>query len=233
MKETIQSLSLDYGDARFYLYQFQVPANTDSVPTHHAHRFYEWHLAHNGSHLYEINGQHIPLWPNQLLIIPPNVNHASVPMEVADYEYSVLAVSLTKIEGECGFYSFFEKVLNDYALSPINVPLSFSRRMAELSKKVSFPSIKENCYLKMQSSTLIYELFELLDRYHTAKEPHNSGVSIENRLTLLDTVINNPQCSLTDIAAAINYSPRHTARLIRTTYGCSLSELRKRRSKGE
>jgi AraC-like DNA-binding protein len=34
---------------------------------------------------------------------------------------------------------------------------------------------------------------------------------------------------LEQIAAAINYSPRHTARLIKNTYGASLSEIRRSR----
>ena len=37
------------------------------------------------------------------------------------------------------------------------------------------------------------------------------------------------QC-LKDIANEISYSPRHTARLIKSIYGCSITELRKKQN---
>lgn len=234
MKERINSICLDYGDARFHLYQFHVSnKKVLDEPIFHEHCFYEIHIAHSGSHIYELCDRQIPLHQNQMLIIPPDVSHASVQQTDWNYEKSVISLSLTKIDGESGFYSFFQNALNSCALTPVGISTSLTHRATELLRSELYCIIKGECYLKMQASALIYELFDLLDQYKNAEELKGSLTADENRLILLDAIINDTERSLTDIAEAINYSPRHTARLIKSTYGCSLSELRKKRSGGE
>ena len=83
------------------------------------------------------------------------------------------------------------------------------------------------CYLKKEGAALIERLVLLLKKYL----PENFAPSHErNRydvLTLLDIMVGRFEFSLSDIAAQVNYSPRHTARLIKQIYGASLSEVRR------
>ena len=166
-----------------------------------------------------------------MLIIPPQVPHASVLSASWDYEYTVISFSLEKRDGEDGFYSFFESSLNACALTPINISPSFIKKAIELMRGELYCAIKGECYLKMQGSAFIYELFDILNHFGTATEPKNASENESNRLVLLDTLINDSSVSLIEIAAAINYSTRHTARLIKSIYGTSISEIRKKQNK--
>ncbi len=230
MKEKISSVSLDYGDALFHLYQFNhfsKSPNSDQT-IHHEHRFYEIHIARGGAYTYEIDGKHIDLRENQMLIIPPDVSHAAVVSASWDYEFSTISLSLDKMDGENGFFSFFHTSLNNCALKPINVPQSFIRRASEFVRGETYSAIKGECYMKMQSAALVYELFEILNHFGTATEPKGRTENECDRLILLDTLLNDPGISLYEIAEKMNYSTRHTARLIKSIYGSSISEIRKK-----
>ena len=231
MKENINSISLVYGNARFNLYQFNLftqTARTESVL--HDHKFYEIHMADEGSYTYTSGEKQISLSQDQILIIPPGVYHSSVPNAAWNYKFSVLSFSLSKTDGEDGYFEFFQKALKDCSLTPINIPQKFIKRAAELSRRELYGTVKGECYLKMQASALIYELFDILNKFGIADAPKKSSKKGNDNLMLLDALINDPSKSLNDIAAAICYSSRHTARLIKSIYGCSITEQRKKQS---
>ena len=235
MKETIHSITLAYGDALFHLYQFQLnPSTEPKDQVIHGHRFYELHIAQEGSYTYSVGDRQIPVTRNQLLIITPDIPHASVQKQTPEgYRYTVLSLSLEKQEGEDGFYAYFQQTLDEYALRALPIPAELSRRGAELNRGELYGALRGSCYLKMQASTLIYLLFESLNGFRFSGTARHSECDEHNRLVLLDTLINQADHSLSDIADAIHYSPRHTARLIRSIYGTSLSELRKKQSRKE
>lgn len=232
MKETVHSVTLTYGNALFHLYQIQLDPIAPPEEQHavfHEHQFYELHLAHSGSFVYTVGENSIFLQPHQLLIIPPDIPHISIPTPPPqDYRYSVLSLSLTKTDGEDGFYSYFQHTLAECSLHALSMPSGLERRCTELARAERYGALRGECYLKMQASALIYELFESLNEFHFTGFAPRSVCDEQNRIVLLDILVSQHNYSLSDIAAAINYSPRHTARLIQKTYGLSLSQLRKK-----
>ena len=229
MKEKVNSISLGYGDTLLHLYQFHLSSKGSlEKSVFHEHKFYEIHIAKNGSYTYTLNDRSITLNKNQILIIPPDVSHASVYNTSWDYEFAVLSLALERREGESGFYSFFSEALNSCSLLPISVPATLVHRVGELKNNEYYGAIKGECYLKMQGGAIVYELFESLNHFKSEEALRSTTTESDNRLILLDVLVHEPSRSLTDIAAAINYSSRHTSRLIRSIYGCSLSELRRK-----
>ena len=83
-------------------------------------------------------------------------------------------------------------------------------------------SYLQSIYLNSCASKVIYSLCDLLtddkDKSYPETDEHLE-VKIEN-------LVNYFNISLTDIANEINYSPRHTERLIKRIYGKSLTEIR-------
>lgn len=235
MTETIHSITLAYGDALFHLYQFQLnPSTAPQDQVVHGHRFYELHIAQEGAYTYSVGTQQIPVTRNQLLIIPPDIPHASVQTQQPDgYRYTVLSLSLEKQEGEEGFYAYFQQTLDQCALRALPIPAELSRWGAELNRAELYGAIRGSCYLKMQASALIYLLFDSLNGFRSSGMARHGECDEHNRLVLLDTLVNQADRSLSDIASAIHYSPRHTARLIHKLYGVSLSELRKKQCRKE
>jgi AraC-like DNA-binding protein len=74
----------------------------------------------------------------------------------------------------------------------------------------------------MVAAGFIYQLFAHL--------VENASIAVpgkQDALVLMDNMINRPDVTLAEIASTINYSQRHTARLIEKYYGTSLSQLRK------
>ena len=230
MKGNVNNVRLVYGDAMFQFYQINLnnpPEN--SQPIFHDHKYYEIHMATEGSHAYSIDNRQFSLFQNQMLIIPPQIYHSSVPKDPGNYKFSALSFSLCKTEGEEGYYDFFRNSLESYALTPINVPQKFIKRTDELSRRELYGTVKGECYLKMQASAIIYELFDILNQFGNTDSLKRIPKSDDN-LVLLDALLCNPQKRLKDIADEISYSPRHTARLIKSIYGCSITELRKKQS---
>lgn len=231
MKGKVNNVRLVYGDARFHLYQINLNNPVERTePVFHDHKFYEIHMASEGSYTYTTNDKQITLSQNQMLIIPPDVYHSSVPSSPWNYKFSALSFSLTKIEGEEGYFDFFQKALLDCALVPINIPQKFIKRVAELSRRELYGSVKGECYLKMQATAAIYELFDILNQFGSADTLKKTTKKETDNLVLLDALLCSPNKTLKDIADEISYSTRHTARLIKSIYGCSITELRKKQS---
>ena len=152
------------------------------------------------------------------------------------YRYAVLSLSLDKIDkpnGEEGFYGYFRQTLDAFSLRALPISPELVRRVTELCRSELYDDLRGSCYLKMQASALLFTLFDSLNGFHTDSAPLHGEWDEQNRLVLLDTLVNQADRSLSDIASAIHYSPRHTARLIRRIYGVSLTELRKKRNTGE
>ena len=231
MKGNVNNVRLVYGDAMFQFYQINLnDPNGTSQPVFHDHKFYEIHMASEGSYTYTTDNKQISLYQNQMLIIPPQVYHSSVPKAPWNYKFSAISFSLCKTDGEEGCYDFFHKSLESCALTPINIPQKFIKRTSELSRRELYGTVKGECYLKMQASAIIYELFDILNQFGNADSLKKLPKKDNDNLVLLDALLCNPTKSLKDIADEISYSPRHTARLIKSIYGCSITELRKKRS---
>ena len=227
MKESIHSISLSYGDALFRIYRFALnPDENLEDESLHSHRFYEIHVALNGSYSYSVGGTSVTLKQNRALIIPPGVDHKSVSYHHTAYEYAVLSFSLSETERDGGCYSYFLRTLDACALTPVSIPAALVQRVTDLHRMEIGNPIAELCYMKMQASALIFELFNHLNGFSApSKSPAGLGCGECDRLILLDALMQTTR-SLSDIAAVVGYSPRHTGRLIKKIYGCSLSEYR-------
>ncbi len=232
MKTSIHGISLEYGDALLKLLKIKIiSSKREEYDVTHNHKFYELHLAHQGSYTYTVGDEQITLQKNQLLIIPPNIPHVSVSGKKGDYEYSCLSIHLSQIVGVAGFFSYFENVLNKYAKTPITVQPSLIGKISKLHDLDQQSNIiRDTCALKVYASSFFYELFYLLDGFSSTTPQHSSQIDTDERLVLLEELMNDQNLSLSEISKEIGYSSRHTARLINKYYGCSLSEFRKRQA---
>ncbi len=230
MKTSIQGISLEYGDALFKLLKVKIFSSKHMEQNiTHNHKFYELHLAHSGSYTYTIGDKKITLHKNQLLIIPPNTPHVAVHNEKTDYEYSCLSLHLSQCVGTLGFFAYFKNMLDQYSNVPISMPTTLMGKSSRLHDLDNQPNIvRDTCALKVYASSFIYELFDTLDGYSSAMQQATIQIDASERLVLLEELINNQALSLSEIAQAIGYSSRHTARLIQKIYGCSLSQIRKK-----
>ena len=231
MKEIVHSIRLEYGDALFRLYQFQLsPHKKSTQHSLHEHQFYELHLAFGGSYSYALGKEQIPVRRGQMLLIPPDVPHLSVAPPCDTYDYAVLSFSLSKQGEEDGCFAYFRNTLEQAAKQPLTMSAALSARAKELSDSSLSQvchSVRNTCAYKTMASAFIYALFDSINGFQSDGTSLRANQDSNDRLVLLEALVNTPGRSLGEIAAAIHYSPRHTARLIRSIYGMSLSELRR------
>lgn len=226
MKEQINSICLDYGDAAFRVFHISLLSSSEITHNPHSHQYYEIHLCASGTYNYEIEGAVIPLHANQMLIIPPSTTH--LPVHRADrYHSAVLSFSLSEKKGKIGFHRAFEDALKKHAAHPITVPAHLLQQLTAIEKSDWSGSLKSYCRLKAEVSALIFSLFETLNAFETPKGIGGLDHDREDVRVLLDNLLNNRSLSLKEIAERINYSERHTARLIQQTYHMSLTQLRR------
>lgn len=227
MKEQINSICLDYGDAAFRVFHISILSSSEISHNPHSHQYYEIHLCAQGTYNYEIEGTVIPLHANQMLIIPPSVTH--IPVHRADrYHSAVLSFSLSEKKGKIGFYRAFEDALSQHASHPVTVPSCLLQQLVAIERSDWSGSMKSYCQLKAEISALILSLFETLGAFAAHKGIGGLEHDREDVCVLLDNLLNNRSLSLKEIAERINYSERHTARLIQKYYGLSISDIRKK-----
>jgi len=228
MKESVCSFRFDYGDALFRLYQFNISENGDDSPLPvHGHQFYELHFAFEGEYSYVIGDEKITLSRGQMLLIPPDTPHLAVDPNCDSYKYAVISFSLNRQDGENGCFLYFKNTIDATVKRPLTANAALASLAKGLTERSYADSVEGICAYKVKATTFIYELFDSLNGFHSKHQPPKVGQNEEDRLVLLETLVNQPHRRIDEIAEAINYSPRHTARLIRSIYGMSLSEIRK------
>ena len=123
----------------------------------------------------------------------------------------------------------FRSVLEGLACVPIQTPADFGEYVDILQQKDLYASVPGFCRLKAAAANLVSDLFQLQPlRDPETPVPPEPPCDAEVAI-LLENMVNRPDISLERIAAVINYSTRHTARLIKSIYGASLSEIRRSR----
>lgn len=231
---SIRTVSMEYGDTRISIYLIHLSqAHTaplpDTQPVMHSHFYYELHYAAQGQYLYRFSDRDCLLRQGEMLLIPPNVLHGTIDKASGSYTPYVLSLSLTATESAGKFYPSFAAMLGAAALNPMRAPASLPGQIEILQQTDLYNSVLGVCRLKAAVADLISDLFHLLRPYGAEEEtmpepPCGAEVTI-----LLENLVNRPDITLEQIAAAINYSTRHTARLIKNIYGASLSEIRRSR----
>ena len=229
METSIHGVSLEYGDALFRILNVKIISNKIEEKTiTHNHRFYEFHFALKGRYDYTVADKVITLQEGQFLIIPPNTPHIAVKSEGTDYEYSSLSLHLSRCDGTKGFFDYFKERLDGNAAAPLQT----TRSLVDKEKYLRLFGEQKNmihdlCALKAYGSAFIYELFDAVDRYRS-KNPISPKTEEADRDVLLEELINQHTFSLSEIAKTLGYSTRHTARIIKKSYGCNISQLRKK-----
>lgn len=231
---SIRTVSIDYGDARFSIYLISLPGayrSPGAEVTHvmHSHFYYELHYASRGQCLYRFSDREVLLQEGQMLLIPPGQHHLSVGTDSESYTPQVLSLSITTTENAGRFYPSFLSMLNAAALTPLPGSFAIAGYIDVLQQRPLYDSVPGICRLKAAAACFLSDLFHLLSPYATetgtsAEPPCDTEMAV-----LLENMVNRPDISLEQIAEAINYSTRHTARLIKNIYGASLSEIRRSR----
>lgn len=223
------NVSLQYGDAEFKLFFIQRPnefnAKTDGLL--HQHQYYEFHIAKTGSYNYQIGEDSICLAKGNGLIIAPNSAHNAVISGVNQYTFHSFFFSLTKTEGQCGFYRYFSSTLDNIIEKPFLVSPYLMQLSISFSNAAPPRDVKSTCVLKAQAAMFICALFNCINAFTVNGEPASVEKSTMETLLLLDTLVPDTRYTLQDIAQQIQYSQRHTARLIKKIYQKPLSILRK------
>ena len=134
-------------------------------------------------------------------------------------------MSVERIDGEQKFYQAFEDALNKNAFKAVD--FSFAD-IKTFEYTELYRSVLGVLKLKQVAACFVERLFTLL-----LSNNNPQIVSGKASAVLIDTLVNRDGTTLEEIAAATNYSKRHITRLIKKTYGMSLSQLRRPRIKGE
>ena len=210
MTNHVHSISLNYGETEVSFYNIQLRQSPETPSLLHTHTYYELHLLSRQPLPCHLQDRVVCLHPDELLILPPQVPHQAFP---ASPPHTVLSVSLSGNEQ-------LAEQLNKNALKPF--PFSCPQEVELLNQDEPYRSFLGLCRLKAIAANFVYRLFTQLTE--------NQAVAVSGKqdtLVLMENLIGRPDITLAEIAEAINYSQRHTARLIEKHYGGSLSSLRK------
>ena len=164
-----------------------------------------------------------------MLLIPPETLHSAVEPTSEQHELRVISLSLAETDGAGRFYPAFLAMLDAAACTPLTAPMNLGEYVDIFHQKDLYNSVLGICQLKSAAARLICDLFHLLSPFAPdASAAPDLSCDAEVAI-LLENMVNRPDISLEQIAAAVNYSTRHTARLIKNIYGASLSEIRRSR----
>ena len=221
MISSVQSIPVEFGNACFKVYKISVGNVGKNMPKIHCHKYYEIHFALSGKKVYQFNDKQIELTANQMLIIPPETTHTRIDDLAENYNCSVLELALEKIQGTPDLYASLKETLAIQSLKP----LTFNAEIFENLNK--FKNLDQNSYCELKTSAYLV-INSLIAYLGAVKSKNNSRPNCDDLGVLMDSLINKG-ATLKEIALEINYTERHTARLIRQRYGETLTSLNKKR----
>lgn len=211
---------MEYDDTKITFFQINLQAEMFNQSLWHDHRYYEIHFCWKGSVDYTFSDQTVRLNPEELLIIPPNTFHNFI-TTVDKQNIHILSFAVTAAKNNKRFYKAITSALNKNALAPLRFPCGSQVEWDVYDQEDLYNSLLGICKLKSEATKFIYLLFNCIIKEYIAV---NSKTEIP---VLLDNLINRPNITLDEIAAATHYSKRHISRLIKQQYGVSFSVLRK------
>ena len=227
MKEQITGIDSNYGDATFRIFHFSLSPIPELLPKHHTHQYYEILFCAGESVHYLLEDGEIRLKKNQYLILPPGVPHMA-DTEKGAIKAESIAFSLSEGKGKKGFYRSFEQTLLSHSLRPLHASAELFEALRALNGANWNGTPGSYCRLKYLAPAFLFALFDGLNVFDDGERATAMEHDREDTVALLDNLLNNQSLTLRDLSAKINYSERHTARMIRKQYGVSFSELRKR-----
>ena len=222
MHNDAHSVSVDYGDAEITF--FNVKIENDGTSVWHKHAYYELHVCTSGAIDYVFEDRTVTLKRSQSLIIPPSVSHLSVSPERAKAAgLRVISFSLCQKKSDKRFFDVFHASLTKNALIPLNISELSSLDTLALRQDGNYCSVMGIMKLKELCAEFVRIVF---GNILTDKQAAVYGK--RELMILIDDMIYLPRVTLDDIAAATNYTKRHVSRLIKSKYGCSLGQLRRK-----
>ena len=228
---TFESFSLyntevEFGDARINLYLMLSDKENglnEQIGVYHNHFYYECHLLTEGEEKFELADTNVTLGSSQMLIIPPALDHYSFSGSRGAKEL-VLAMTLEKTDGESGFYSYFDNTLAMISEMAIDIDETLCAKIEEFCHILTVDSTRDFCKRKTLAYDMIYSFFDSVNHFNVLLKHEKSND--KSTLFMLDFLVNDLNCSLSEISQKLGYTPRHTSRMINRIYGKSLSEVR-------
>lgn len=223
LENLAEKVSLQYGDADISFYNIKVTSKVGIKMRWHSHKYYEIHFWSKGNATYHFPDGEVDVKAGQMLIIPPDIDHKPIG-HYNEGSLTVVSMSVERIDGEQKFYQAFEDALNKNAFKAVD--FSFAD-IKTFEYTELYRSVLGVLKLKQVAACFVERLFTLL-----LSNNNPQIVSGKASAVLIDTLVNHDGTTLEEIATATNYSKRHITRLIKKTYGMSLRELRRLKTKG-
>lgn len=216
----VNSISVEYGDTKITFFQINLQAEAVNQSVWHDHRYYEIHFCGKDSLEYTFSDQTVRLNPGELLIIPPDTFHNSI-TAANKQNIHIVSFAVAAVKNDKRFYKAITSALYKNALTPLRFSCGSQVEWDVYNQEDLYGSLLGICKLKSEATKFIYLLFNRILKEYIAAD------SKTEIMVLLDNLINRPNMTLDEIAAATHYSKRHVSRLIKQQYGVSLSALRK------
>ena len=225
MENNIEHISLYYGGVELSFFCISIKHDSNESHILHRHSYYEVHFSGDSYLDYQFGDKTVSLAPNQIIIIPPNVLHYSVG-GLKKSAPIVISFSISQPQGDNKLLTALTTALKVISLKAIGFSAIPAEELILLGKPELYNSFLGICKLKAVAADFSHKLFAL------ALKGKDFTVSDDaDALVLIDNLINIPDITIKDIAAATNYSERQISRLIKSHYGLTLSQI-KRKSKG-
>ena len=223
---TVSRIRTQIGDAAMTLFRIENSAEDDNAQILHAHLYYECHILLTGQTTFHIRESDIPMQSRQMLIIPPNINHLPFSAEQNTDEL-VMGLTLEKCSGHSGAFSYFQTTLDAVSGKPLALDSSLYVRLLQFWYGFDGVQTDLRTFFRRQNDAqeLLFALFDAVNGFRLPQAGYLQ-TPVGDPTVTMDIMVNSPQYSLKDIASILGYSYRHTARLIRKTYGCSLADIR-------
>jgi len=240
----ISKVDVVFGDAKFtfidveYIKSEQEPVyvkKKEGRLYYHEHSYYEMHIITAGTAHYQEEDLSIAVERGKIIIIPPNRAH--YPILAQDYGQNsqgtfdgardlCLSLALEMVEGEVGYYSYFQESLQSIAGFPMDLPPLLMEKFLTFNDYYKKLSLRDHCLQKTAAYELITGLFDHINGFQTTLQQCTTLNKENDKTLILEVLINDPSYPLYLIAQKLGYSVRHTARLIQQIYGRNLSEIR-------
>lgn len=224
MERLVDSISLIYGDTKISFFGIKLDDSSDLSSVWHRHNYYEIHYCTDKQRKYVFQDKSICFNNDEIVIIPPNVNHKTVAdFDVSENPPATLAFTVSKIKGDILFYDKVIAALENNSLKPLVIPEISSDDIFVFQNIDLYNNLLGICQLKSAASDLIYHMFNHMLSDTTLVKRNDESVTV-----LIDNLVNNLQFTFQDIAEATGYSQRQLSRIIKKHYGLSFTELRRK-----
>lgn len=204
---------------------YKINDGSKPMPTHsvvHSHGYYELHLVTKGEYTYTIDGKNLCVRAGELTVIKPDTLHKSVVFS-EDIEVSVLGLTVHKISDDSDFCKTLTEKLDETLCTALMLPTRLADKIVDYCMRPVADTVADYCKNKLTACEIAVGLITLICDNDTF---YRSSACVDFDI-MLETFISMPSVTLKQMAQRLNYSERHLARMIKSRYGMSLTDLRR------